>query len=135
MSKTSKPPISQHFVNLGAPLRNVVNSWGAVRGDGAVILRVWSDRRRQIDGRWFRQLLHKTSAQKVGYIERAEHVALIRAGARGYMVIVTAVDAEASPRKIATYNPDRLVPIGELVEIDGEVWGECLSPVNARQGS
>jgi hypothetical protein len=39
-----------------------------------VILRVWSDRRRKIDGRWFRQLLHKTSAKKLGYIERAEHV-------------------------------------------------------------
>jgi hypothetical protein len=100
-----------------------------------VILRVWYDRRQQIDGRWFRKLLHKTSAPKVGYIERAEHVALIRAGAKGYMVIVTAVDTEASPRKIDTYNPDRLVPIGELVEIDGEVWGECLSPVDARLGT
>ncbi|CAE6931814.1 conserved protein of unknown function [Pseudomonas marincola] len=129
----AKPSISQHFVNLGAPLRNVVNSWGAVReSDGAVFLRVWRDRRRQIDVRWFRQLLHKASELKVGYVERIEHIDLIRAGAPAYMVIVTAADPEASPRKIGSYTPDRLVPIGELVEIDGEVWGECLPPVATR---
>ncbi len=129
-----KKPISEHFSDLGAPLRNVVNSWGAVRrADGAVILRVWSDRKRKIGDSWFRQLLHVSSDHKGGYGERAGHIDLIRKGAKGFAVIVTAKDVQAEPRSIDSYNAERLVPIGEIIEIDGEIWGECLTPVRVAE--
>jgi hypothetical protein len=132
MSKTSKPTISQHFVNLGAPLRNTRWGWGAVSGDGAVILRVWQDEYSNIGGRRFRKLQDPAWSTSAGYAERAQHVDLIRAGARGYMVIVTAVDIKACQRKIADFNPDRFMPVGELITTpDGVVWGECLPTVDA----
>ena len=134
MSKSNKPTISQHFVNLGAPLRNTRWGWGAVSGDGAVILRVWQDEYSEIDGRRFRKLQDPAWSTSAGFAERAQHVDLIRAGARGYMAIVTAVDTKASRRKIADFNPGRFMPIGELKTTpDGVVWGECLPIVDAIQ--
>ena len=132
MSKTSKPTISQHFVNLGAPLRNVLNSWGAVSADGAVILRVWADERRQFGSRWFRVLANPAWNTSVGYPERLSHIDSIRAGSKGYMVVLTAVDPKAQPRKIGHFNPDVFIPIGEVLTTpDGVVWGECLPTVDA----
>lgn len=135
---TMKKPISEHFADLGAPLRNIVNSWGAVRpSDGAVFLRVWYDRKfkDEATGRTYRQLLHISSEHKVGYLERAEHIKRVRQGAPGFMVIVHAADEIARPRKIKDYNPEVLVPIGELRDDlkghEGEWWGECLPGISA----
>jgi hypothetical protein len=36
------------FEKLGAPLKNTVWSWGGVRADGAIFLRVWEDEKRKI---------------------------------------------------------------------------------------
>ncbi|OOQ42739.1 hypothetical protein AO361_05975 [Pseudomonas fluorescens] len=125
-----KPSISTHFENMQAPLTNVQWSWGAQRPDGKVILRAWQDRRRVIDGKTYRQLLNPDwQSNSAGFAERARHIELLRAGAPGYMVILTAVDTTARPRRIQTYNSTVVVPIGELVEIDGQIWGECLRPV------
>lgn len=124
-----KKPISEHFDDLGAPLRNVLNSWGAVRPDGVVIQRVWADRKQKVGAAWFRQLLHVSSEHKGGYLERMEHVERLRQGAKGFAVIVTAADPLATPRRIVEYNSGVLVPLGRLLDINGEVWGECLPPV------
>jgi hypothetical protein len=35
--------ITRFFDDLGAPLTNMQWSWGAVRSDGAVFVRVWED--------------------------------------------------------------------------------------------
>lgn len=50
---------SAFFAMLGAPLHNVRWSWGAVRPeDGAVFLRVWTDRMRPRDDVQFVQVTH-----------------------------------------------------------------------------
>jgi hypothetical protein len=63
------------FASLGAPLANQRWSWGAVRPtDGAVILRVWQDEGRKIDGAAFTQITFmgpsEASASNLGYAER-----------------------------------------------------------------
>jgi len=132
MSKTSKPTITQHFVDLGAPLCNTVWSWGAVSVNGAVILRAWADERRQFDGKWFRLLADPAYAASPGYPERLRHIDGIRAGSNRFMVVVTAVDTKAQRRQIANFNPDVFIPIGEVrTEPDGLVWGECLPGISA----
>ncbi|KAB0520533.1 hypothetical protein F7R20_27610 [Pseudomonas brassicacearum subsp. brassicacearum] len=40
----SERSITQFFAALKAPLHMMRRSWGAVRDDGAVFLRVWQDR-------------------------------------------------------------------------------------------
>ncbi|MDD0842108.1 hypothetical protein [Pseudomonas sp. Gutcm_11s] len=127
-----KKPISQHFADLGAPLRNPRNSWGAVRHgahEDQVILRVWEDRKQYIDGKWFRMVLGATS-DSVGYMERMNHVSMLMARVPGYMVVCTAADVNARPRKIKDYSPLVLVPVGEVFPDDrGQVWAECLPAV------
>ena len=58
---------SAMFKRLGAPLHNVQWSWGAVRADGSVFLRVWQDETRKTeDGRRFIRLVnHRAYAMKV----------------------------------------------------------------------
>lgn len=128
----SKPTITQHFANLGAPLANPLWSWGAVRkSDGLVILRVWNDEKLTIDGRLFRKLADPEFATSLGYAERLEHLEMIRGGKPGFMVIVTAKDPDAKGSgAIANYTPDRFRPVGELVVLpDGCTYGECLPTV------
>lgn len=128
MSRNDKP-ISKHFADLGAPLANIRQSWGAVRRDApGVILRVWDDRKREVGGKWFRQVL-RPDGKGFGYTERVRHVEMLTEGAVGFMVVCEVVDPEARPRTIKSYF-DLVVPIGEVtVDPNGEVWAECLEPL------
>ncbi|WP_238347311.1 hypothetical protein [Pseudomonas taiwanensis] len=77
---------SEFFKRLGAPLANARWSWGGSRADGAVVLRVWQDRKRKHDGRWYMMLTHHSKyahdLDNLGYRERNAHVASIRSGAK-----------------------------------------------------
>ena len=137
MSRASMSP-SELFRRLGAPLVNVVWSWGAVRtSDGAVILRVWQDRERKVDGRWYTRITHHAvfvdDPANLGWQERLGHVAKIRDGARCYLVMCEAKDVEASPRAIKSFNDRDLFVGGELREMDGDWWIERAGRVSARE--
>jgi hypothetical protein len=122
------------FDKLKAPLKNARWSWGAVRPDGAVILRVWLDEIRQKDNREFvpityNKLFEDQERQHAGCKERLEHLARIKNGAKSYMVICTAKDVAAIPRAIKTFNSNELFVGGRLREFEGDFWLEILGRI------
>jgi hypothetical protein len=129
--------ISRLFQQLGAPLANTRWSWGAVRPvDGAVFLRVWQDLKFVESG-----LMHAevdsdrapSVSTKPGHQERRRHIELIRSGARCYLVMCTAVDTHASPRKIEFFNDDDVFVGGDIVERSGVTYVKIVGrrPVSA----
>jgi hypothetical protein len=121
-SSSSKNPsmsISRLFKLLGAPLTNNRWSWGAQRAtDGAVILRVWQDLKFIEAGRMHMLIdAHANDdTESLGYPERVRHIESIRNGAPCFMVMCSAHDAEASPRKIGDFD-DRDIFVGaQIVE-------------------
>ena len=94
------------FQRLGAPLNNVQWSWGALRSDGTLFLRVWQDETKQMnDGRRFVRLAnhraYQGAATNLGYSERLAHLEALREGAAAYAVICRAKDVNSRPRAIA----------------------------------
>lgn len=128
------------FKRIGAPLHNVQWSWGGVRPDGSVVLRVWQDETRKSDnGRRFIRLVNHRAYQgaesNLGYSERLAHLDRLRAGATGYVVICRAEDVNSRPRSIASFDGREVIRLGELVILDGDEWGELLEriPVKSLQ--
>jgi hypothetical protein len=126
------------FKRLGAPLSNSRWSWGAVRPeDGAVFLRVWQDRKKKHNGRWFMMVTHHEKyvgdEGNLGYQERLEHVAKIRAGAQCFMVMCLAKDISAAPRKVQSFNRNEVFVGGGVIELEGDTWVEMVDrkPVHA----
>jgi hypothetical protein len=103
---------------------------------------VWQDRKFVEDG-----LIHAmvdsrkppSDPSKPGYQERLRHIELLRNGARCYLIMCTAVDIHASPRKIEFFNEDDVFVGGELVERDGALYVKIVGrrPVSvvAAEGS
>lgn len=118
--------ISELFQRVGAPLANIRRSWGGVRRDGAVVLRVWQNETRRIDGQLCIRLTHhRDFAGKdgdLGYQERLHHVAQIQAGASCYMVMCEPMNTKDVPRRIKRFNERELFRAGELAEQDGDLW-------------
>jgi hypothetical protein len=122
------------FQKLGAPLANNRWSWGAVRSDGTVFLRVWKDRIRIHDGSHFVQVTHHKSHDSdtpanPGHRERLEHVSRIQGGAPCYLIICEAEDTESRPRRVQCFNELEVFPGGRVAELDGEQWVEQLPGV------
>ena|SRR5438270_9719319 len=133
---------SAMFKRLGAPLHNVQWSWGAVRADGSVVLRVWQDETRKIeDGRRLIRLVNHRAYQgsetNLGYSERLAHLDRLRAGAAGFVVICRAEDVNSRPRSIASFDAREVIRLGEIVVLDGDEWGELLEriPIKSLQFS
>lgn len=130
--------ISKFFEKLGAKLKNIVWSWGAVRGDGSVVLRVWQHRTKKIDGVSYVQLTHLEKygdgrgADNLGYSERLDHVGRIRNGAKCYMVMCRVRDPDASPAEIQSFNKESVFIGGRLLDVDGDTWKELASRVPAK---
>ena len=127
---------SAFFNRLQAPLLNVQWSWGAVRPDGIVILRVWGDQTQPIDGKRFVRLTHHSIFRGIannGYNERIRHVAAIQAGADAYAVMCNAVDDLAEPREIRSFDDRTLIHLGELLEIDGDEWAEMKARISLKE--
>lgn len=126
---------SEFFKCLGAPLANSRWSWGGSREDGAVVLRVWQDRKRKHDGRWYMMLTHHSKYQhaldNLGYRERNEHVARVRSGSACYMVMCRAVDVTATPRKVLSFDQKDVFVGGALIDLEGDVWIEMTSRIPA----
>jgi hypothetical protein len=125
---------TEFFNTLNAPLRNARWSWGALRPDGTVILRVWQDEIKHKDNREFIRVAKKKRfeeqiPQHPGYKERLEHLARIKNGAKSYMVICIAKDVEAIPRAIKSFKSNELFVGGELMEFDGDFCLEILDSI------
>ena len=125
---------TEFFEMLGAPLRNVQWSWGAVRTeDGAVFLKVWRDQIRTHNGRQFAQITYYSRFQddpgNFRHRARVEHVAQVRSGSPCYLIECVADDPTARPRRVQWFNSSELNPGGQVLEIDGEWWVEMLPAV------
>src|SRR5687768_5825819 len=121
--------ISDFFKKLGAPLKNTRWSWGAIRpADEAVFLRVWQDRKIVRERVIYMMVTHHekyaNDEAALGYQERMQHVSKLRAGSRCYMVMCLAKNPNASPRKIRSFDHDRIFVGGSLVEHDGDTYVE-----------
>jgi hypothetical protein len=118
--------ITTLFKRLGAPLANSRWSWGGVKEDGSVVLRVWQDEaKRTSEGTWMRITAHREFANNpndLGYAERCRHVELIRAGAPCYLVICVACDTKATPRSIKSFDATGLRVGGAISEMGDETW-------------
>jgi len=124
--------ISEFFKEiLKAPLANIRWSWGAVRrNSGQVFLRVWAD---QIDetSRPARVSILRVDWKKrnPGHPERERHVAALRNGAKGYGVVCTVVDKDASRRKIASFDDKYLLTFGRVLERNGHMSAEITGRI------
>ena len=125
------------FRKLGAALKNTRWSWGAVRADGTVILRIWEDQTRTHEGlRYVRVTRQERQNPKhPGHQERLEHVALARRGAKCYMVVCKARDVNASPRSIESFNETEVFVGGNIIELDGDWWIQMAEPVSLKSAS
>ncbi len=126
--------ITDLFKKLNAPLTNSRWAWGSVReSDGAVILRVWQDRKIKHDDRHFMMVTHhekfKGNENNLGYKERNEQVELIRNGRKCLMVMCLAVDVEAAPRAIKSFNSVDIFVGGEVLELNGNTWVELAARI------
>lgn len=125
--------LTSFFEKIGAPLKNSRWSWSGIRKDGTVILRVWQDRTRKHEGINYMQLSHLQKYgegdDNLGYMERLEHINLIKNGAKCYMVMCRAKDPKGSPRKTLKYNEDSLFLGGNLIEIESDWYIEIAASI------
>jgi hypothetical protein len=91
MQKETTMSITTLFEKLGAPLANSRWSWGGVREDGSVVLRVWQNDARRMDGVPHVRLTHHAAfvgrEDNLGYQERLQQLARARDGAPYFMVM------------------------------------------------
>ena len=127
---------SAFFVKLGAPLKNIMWSWGAERGDGTIFLRAWGDEMCKREGRTFFRLVNRKSyegiGQNHGYNERLEHLDKLSKGAPGYVVMCAAVDRFQEPREIKSFDERQLFKLGAIALIDGDEWAEVIDRVDVK---
>lgn len=126
------------FEILGAPLTNSRWSWGAVRPkDGAVILKVWRDQMKFINGARFAQVTFharfRADPDNFRHRARLDHVAQVKSGSPCYLVECEAVDPVAQPRRVRWFNAAEVFPGGRVMELGGESWVEMLAGVPPRK--
>lgn len=125
--------ITVMFKRLGAPLANARWSWGAVRRDGTVVLRVWRDEIRKEDGKSYVRVAYlpddRDLGVRPGFDERLEHLELVKAGARSWMVMCEAKDPKATTREIKSFDQDEVFEAGPFRDIEGAGWLEIGKPI------
>lgn len=125
--------LSDMFERLGAPLANNRWSWGAIRPDGTVFVRVWSDETEQVDGARYVRLINRAAYQDVddnlGFAERCAHVEMLANGADGYAIMCTAREPRARSREIVSYDRRSLIRLGPILTIDGDEWAAMAERV------
>ncbi|WP_292940488.1 MULTISPECIES: hypothetical protein [unclassified Novosphingobium] len=128
--------ITAMFARLGAPLANVQWSWGGLRADGAVFLRVWQDQTQKVDDKRFIRLAHHSAhegdTRNLGYQERLRHLMAVKAGAPAFAILVRAKDVKARPRSIAGFNDREVFQLGEIATFDGDEWGELKDRISVQ---
>lgn len=135
------------FNYLGAPLKNVQWSWGAVRDlDGAVFLVVWQHESLRRDSRRYHLVHNETywrdnPDRPLGYTERMKHLELLRQrqGANSFMVMALRANpnADGDVARIQQVNSEEVFVGGELFEDEqGNIWLERVDRIpieNARE--
>jgi hypothetical protein len=118
--------ISEMFAKVGAPLVNIRWSWGGMRPDGAVFLRVWQNETKRRDGNTWAQLTHHQEflgrEKDLGYQERNRHVDCVLSGAPCFLVMCEARDLNEVPRVIKSFNERELFVAGAHTEYEGDTW-------------
>jgi len=114
--------ISQFFVDLGYPFKNLRWSWGA-RRDDAILLRTWDDEYLFKEKKL--RVLDKADvdaqSDSYGLDERIVQLrALWEGGLAGYTVIATAKDKDAQTREIASYRDDVVFPLLRLEQTENQ---------------
>lgn len=123
------------FRELGAPLANARWSWGSVRRDGVVFLRVWQDETEKRDGTLYVRVACELEDEggSLGYQERLRHIELVRQGAVCYLIICQADDIAAIPRKVKDFDCENVFRGGRIVRIDSDWWIELVRRVPIRE--
>ena len=125
--------LSKLFERMNSPLANNRWSWGAIRSDGTVLLRVWQDETKTIEGKRFvRVTYHEKFTDRqdnLGYQERLGHVDLISKGAQAYLIMCLAKDVNEIPRQIKSYNSKDVFVAGSVCELDGDTWIEIVDRI------
>jgi hypothetical protein len=125
--------ISAMFDQLGAPLANIRWSWGGIRADGTVVLRVWQNETKRIDGKLCMQLTHHQAfagrETNLGYQERLAHVERVRSGAKCQMIMCIPKDTKSEPRAIKRFIEREVFIGGGVIDHDGDFW----VPIAARE--
>lgn len=130
--------MSALFKELGAPLHNVMWSWGAVRElDGIVFLRVWQDgtkKFRHLDGGYYTWVRDEGNEdQSHGAVERRKHVTLIESGVPAFLVMCEAEDDEAMIRTVKSFDDECLIIGGKLVVYEGSIWIKNMGKKSVRE--
>lgn len=116
------------FKALNAPLSNSRTSWGAVRPDGVVVLRVWQHEPLRVDQLNYLRVLRRTpeeqAANPTGYPERISHLDLVAKGAPCYLVVCIAKNINAEQLEIRECIDDAVFVGGHVLERDNDVWIE-----------
>lgn len=127
------------FELLGAPLKNYRWSWGSVRSDQVIFLRVWQHETKTINGKEFQRIGGSFSRPQVkptaGGNERRSHIVAIEGGSQVYMVICTALDGAGRSRRIKSFNQEFVWLGGELLIQDNDVWLEQKEKVSIAKAS
>jgi hypothetical protein len=111
------------FELLGAPLVNPRWSWGSVRTDGVVFLRVWQDQIVKQSGSYFVRVTFG-DGNSPSERERFDHVERIKGGATSFLIMCQAEDTDAVPRKVKHFNDESVFRGGKIVKILWDWWIE-----------
>ncbi|HKX91460.1 MAG TPA: hypothetical protein VJM15_03435 [Sphingomicrobium sp.] len=130
------PSPTQHFKDLGAPLRNPRWSWGAEGESGSIILRAWRDEIEPINGRDHIRLTNNAvynASPHPGWRERLRHIQQLREGAVGYVVVCTAQKRTKSNRRLKSFDHEHLYRVIRVVDLSGDQWAELGEAVPIEQ--
>ena len=117
---------------LNAPLANARWSWGAIESNSnRVFLRVWEDQvEPHDDGERVQVYWNHRVSESLGYDERLRHLDALRNGAQGIGILCDATDPQtATIRKIARFNEDILLELGELSEDERGIFARIVRRV------
>lgn len=119
--------ITEYFASLGAPLKNMNWSWGAVADGsnpvvpaGTVILRTWTHCAYPFRGKTYYHIFSPWSTASHGQPERERHVELIKQGAKCMLIVI-----EGDGTEIKRYHT-KLHRTGELLVGGVDVYIEAV---------
>lgn len=111
---------------LGAELKNVRWSWGAVDGKAnRVFLRVWEDQIKHQKRNEERVVVGYGRKRRMsnGRRERYAHLDQIGKGAQAFGVVCLAADPNTNgPRRIVAFNKQTLLKLGPLIDENGRTY-------------
>jgi|GEM_PF-6110577 len=127
--------ISTLYNDLGAPLRNIRWSWGAVNPHThSIFLSVWEDERKKLNDQIdtvrvtaYAQLDPRTD---LGFRERINQVDEIISGRRAFLIFCRARSIMDRRRSLAIINSTQLFPVISAFKIDHDVYLQYGTPTN-----